>query len=121
MLFLFLSCPNIKSTNAKLLKGSIHKKAETLRQKEYAVALVNRGWMETFPITDEELEQLAEENDDSQNAAIINEDVTESVEDQIQQFKEQHLRIVKEARKDCRIACPRLLIRFVCQDNDSFQ
>ena len=36
-LSLLVVCPNIQSINAKLLKGSIHKKAETLLQKEDAV------------------------------------------------------------------------------------
>ena len=104
---LLLVCPKLTTLDGKLIKQSVVKQAEKLRELEYTVELVNKGWMATYPIDDEQLEKLAEEygiiqqnQDEETNPDLYKDDFDQ----QLRMIDEEHQRIIDDAKRDCGFA-----------------
>ena len=110
-LSLLTVCPRVTTLDGKLVKQSVVRQAEKLRELEYTVELVNRGWIAKYPINDEELEDLAKEygiieedngSQNEENADFIKDDFDQ----QLRRIDEEHARIVEEAKRSCGFAVP---------------
>ncbi|EAX90502.1 hypothetical protein TVAG_311300 [Trichomonas vaginalis G3] len=105
---LLIVCPNLHTIDGKVVRSSTKIIAQKLAENPLIPKLVNLGWIATYPIEDEEVEELARQ------FGILDEHLTathfqgdhqgDQFEDELRRIDEEHNRIVEEAKKSCGFA-----------------
>lgn len=107
---LLIVCPNVHTIDGRIVKSSTRMIAQKLAENPLVPKLVNLGWMATYPIEDEEIEDLAKEFgiQDSHLAATHYHGAQQGdlFEDELRRIDEEHNRIVEEAKISCGFAAP---------------
>lgn len=103
LLSLLLICPKVAKYNNKLIPRTIRECYDEYPQKEIASKLVAKGWMATYPISENEIFEIAEEYEVIENRAKESQDpiVVDDFEQAMNEFEKEHDMMIENAKKEC--------------------